>query len=106
VHVFLIRLALKKGLNKNFFKKAGVTTFVMLGASPRVPHPRLPFLFFFAKTEKTFSNSSHPRLPFMPSSEKEPPLAYICALISAAHPSISEEVEGHKNNFVCLRFLM
>ena len=39
----------------------------------------------------------------MPSSEKEPPLAYICALVSAAHPSISKEVEGHKNNFVCLR---
>ena len=39
----------------------------------------------------------------MPSSKKEPPRAYICVLVSAAHPSVSEEVEGHKNNFVCLR---
>jgi len=30
----------------------------VLRASLRVPHPRLPFLFFLAKTEKIFSNSS------------------------------------------------
>ena len=39
----------------------------------------------------------------MLSSEKEPLRSYICALVFAAHPSVSEEVEGHKNNFVCLR---
>ena len=57
-------------------------------------------IFFWQKREKPSPTVPHPKLPFMPSSEKEPSRAYICALVSAAHPSVSEEVEGHKNNFI------
>jgi hypothetical protein len=32
----------------------------------------------------------------MLNSEKGPPRTYICALVSTAHTSVSEEVEGHK----------
>ena len=69
--------------------------------SPTVPHPRLPFLFFWQKQKKSSPIVPHPKLPFMPSSEKEPPH------VSAAHPFVSEEVEGYKNNCVSVSgFLM
>jgi hypothetical protein len=44
----------------------------------------------------------YPMLQFIPSSEKEPSCAHICALVSAAHPSVSEKMEGPKHNFACL----
>ena len=76
-------------------------------ASVRVPHPKLSFLFFLQKQKKPSLTVPHPRLSFMPSSEKESPRAYIYAFVSAAHLSVSEEVEGHKNNFVSVSgFLM
>jgi hypothetical protein len=37
-----------------------------------------------------------------PKMEKWTPRAYICAQPSAAHPSVFEDVEGYKNNFVFL----
>jgi len=66
------------------------------------PIPDCHSYFFWQKQKKLSPTVPHPRLPFMPSSEKEPPRAYICALVSAAHPFVSEEVEGHKYNFVSL----
>jgi hypothetical protein len=47
------------------------------------PHPKLSLLFFLAKTEKIFSNSSHLRLPFISSWEKPTPCAHIWAQQSA-----------------------
>jgi len=62
---------------------------------------QIGILIFLAKTEKTFSNSFPSQVAiYAKFGKKEPPPAYICALVSAAHPSVSEEVEGHKNNFV------
>ena len=64
------------------------------------PIPGCHSYFFWQKQKKSSPTVLHPRLPFIPSSEKEPPRAYICVLVSTAHPSVSEEMEGHKNNFV------
>jgi hypothetical protein len=56
--------------------------------------------YFFAKRKKPPPAVLHLRLPFIPSWEKPTPGAYICAQLSAAHPSGLEEVDGYKNNFV------
>ena len=71
-------------------------------ASPRVPHPKLLFLFFLAKIEKIFSNNSPFQVAIYAKFGKK-----ASALVFAAHPSVSEEVEGLKNNFVSVSgFLM
>jgi hypothetical protein len=65
-----------------------------------VPHLKLSLLFFFQKQKKTLL---HLRLSFILSWEKQTPHEHISAHLSAAHPSVSEEVEGYKNNFVFIR---
>jgi hypothetical protein len=56
---------------------------------------------FLAKTEKKSSPTvPHLRLPFITSWEKPTLRMHICAQRSVAHPSVLEEVEGYKNNFV------
>jgi hypothetical protein len=54
--------------------------FAQVRATPTVPHPKLPLLFSLVKTGKTLPSSS------------------------AVHPSVSEEVEWYKNNFVFSQF--
>jgi hypothetical protein len=69
-------------------------------ATPTVPHPKRPLLFFLQKQKKPSPTVPHLRLPFIPSWEKRNPHVHICEQRSTAHPPVLEEVEGYKNNFV------
>jgi hypothetical protein len=60
-------------------------------------------VIFFAKPEKSFSNSSLSHVAIYPKLGKHTPHAHICAQRSMAHPPILEELEGYKNNFGFLR---
>jgi len=94
----------------------------VLRASLRVPHPRLPFLFFLAKIEKTFSNSSPSQVAIYAKFGKKSlrPRIYarsyprrirpyqkrwkdIKIILFLSNPDVSfYEVEEHKHNFVSL----
>jgi hypothetical protein len=54
-------------------------------ASSIVPHLGLPFLFYFAKSEKPSLNRSHHGFPFIPSLENEPLHVNICARRCICH---------------------
>jgi hypothetical protein len=70
------------------------TDLMKLWATPTVPHPKLSLLFSFAKTEKTFSNSSSSQVVIYPKLGKTDSRAW-----SATHPPVLEEEEEYKNNF-------
>jgi hypothetical protein len=71
--------------------------------TPTLPRLKLPLLFFLAKTEKNFSNSSPSQVVIFLKLGNLTPWAHICAQRSATYPPVIEEVEEYKNNFIFFR---